>query len=76
MIADKGHSDLVVVDDIFELESNEKYLNWNNCTSNNIIDYIENNADKIRSKYLLFIYETGELQFEEKSVVELLQIRP
>jgi len=76
MIADKGHSDLVVVDDIFELESNEKYLNWNNCTSNNIIDYIENNADKIRSKYLLFIYETGELQFEEKSVVEHLQIRP
>ena len=36
--------------------------------------YLDNNSDQLRSEYIDYIYETGQLQVNNKRIVEYLEI--
>ena len=39
-----------------------------------ILIYLDNNSDQLRSEYIKYIYDTGQLRFKNKSIVEYLEI--
>jgi surface carbohydrate biosynthesis protein (TIGR04326 family) len=70
------------------LDSNEKFsqqndiVYWNNNQSSNskkifsIPKLVEKNADLLRSKYLLLIYDLGQSKSKNKRILDVLEIRP
>ena len=55
-------------------------FNWNGYAEktkqHSILNVLEENSDQLRSEYLAFIHELGQLKFEGKRIVEHLEIEP
>jgi len=63
-------------------DSNDYVILWQSYTildlnkEISIPQLVENNADDLRSRYLAFIYDLGELRVGKKRIVDYLEIRP
>ena len=68
-------------DDLNHKITNEfKYIFWNKSTEKkdfciSIPDLVEENSDILKSKYLKFIDDLGNLKINEKTIIETLLIR-
>ena len=55
-------------------------FNWNGYAEktkqHSILNVLEENSDQLRSEYLTFIHEWGQLEVEGKRIVEHLEIEP
>ena len=63
-------------------DSNDYVILWQSYTildlnkEISIPQLVENNADDLRSRYLAFIYDLGELRVGKKRIIDYLEIRP
>ena len=71
---------IIVFDDkdIFEEKNNIFYLNWNRPQLNKIFslqNYIDENQDRIKKKYLSLIYQISQYKYKNKTVYEIFNFK-
>lgn len=70
----------IVFDDknFFEEKNNIFYLNWNRSQLNKIFslqNYIDENQDRIKKKYLSLIYQISQYRYKNKTVYEIFNFK-